>query len=282
MQSILAVALSLAIVAPPKLLSDPDAQAKFEEAQTAFQNSDYRAAADAIKAAYEIEPLPALLYPWAQAEREAGNCQEAVGLYQRAIDAGVSDEIADAARVNIERCNEILDEQELVVVDDEEDLEDETAEDETAEDEAIEEELFGEEEEEEPEPEPEPEPVVEKPPQTTTDEQPKAKKWYADPTGGVLTGLGLAGVGAGVGLLVVANSRAKTAADEDLNSDYLDMRDSATKLRNGGAAALAIGSTLLLGGIIRYAVVAKKNKAATASVFVGPRGMAGVSISGRF
>ena len=277
MQSILAVALSLAIVAPPKLLSDPEAQAKFEEAQAAFQSSDYRAAADAIKAAYEIEPLPALLYPWAQAEREAGNCQEAVGLYQRAIDAGVSDDIAEAAQVNIDRCNEILEEQELVVVDEEggEEETDDTAEDDTEDD------LFGE-EEEEPEPEPEPEPLPEKPQQTDTDEQPKAKKWYADPTGGVLTGLGLAGVGAGVGLLLVANSRAKTAADEDLNSDYLDMRDSATKLRNGGAAALAIGSTLLLGGIIRYAVVAKKNKAATASVFVGPRGMAGVSISGRF
>jgi hypothetical protein len=78
--------------------------------------------------------------------------------------------------------------------------------------------------------------------------------------GGVLFGVGLAGVGVGAGLLGVASSTAKGAPDAATNDGYLEERGRATKFRNGGAIALSIGGALLVGAVIRYAVVAKKNK----------------------
>jgi len=45
-----------------------------------------------------------------------------------------------------------------------------------------------------------------------------------------------------------------------MHSDYLDARDKATKLRNGGAIALSIGGALVIGGVVRYVLVAKQGK----------------------
>ncbi|MBL4686050.1 MAG: hypothetical protein JKY37_15760 [Nannocystaceae bacterium] len=282
LHAILSLSLTIATVAPGGLLSDPEAQAKLGEAREAFERADYGAAALAIEAAYLIEPVPGLLYPWAQAERQAGQCESAIDLYRRFIETNPEPELAEAARGNIGRCESELEDADLVVVDDDivdeaEDENDDGDDDTAAVEDVSDEELFGD-EATDPEPEPEPAPVV----STEKDDPPKAKKWYADPTGGVLAGLGIVGVGVGVGLLAVASGKAKKAADEDTNNDYLDARTGATKLRNGGAAALAIGSTFLLAGVIRYVVVAKKNKARTASIWIGPRGVAGVAWVGRF
>ncbi|MEX1367067.1 MAG: hypothetical protein AB1Z98_28325, partial [Nannocystaceae bacterium] len=64
--------LLLALAGPGQLLSNPEAQAKLREAQQAFADQDFDAAASAVEAAYIIEPKPMLLYPWAQAERSRG------------------------------------------------------------------------------------------------------------------------------------------------------------------------------------------------------------------
>lgn len=283
LHAILSLSLTIATVAPGGLLSDPAAQAKLGEAREAFERADYSAAAAAIEAAYLIEPAPGLLYPWAQAERQAGECESAIDLYRRFIETNPEPELVEAARGNIGRCESDL--EDVVVVDDDEtdetDDEADGEDEETAVEDVSEEELFGE-ETTEPEPKPEPQPEPAPAASSDKDDPPKVKKWYADPTGGVLSGLGIVGVGVGVGLLAVASGKAKNAADEDTNNDYLDARTGATKLRNGGAAALAIGSTFLLAGVIRYVVVAKKNKARTASIWIGPRGVAGVAWLGRF
>jgi tetratricopeptide (TPR) repeat protein len=254
-----AAALWLALAAPGQLLSNPEAKAKLQEAQAAFKAEDFDKAAAAVEAAYIIEPNPMLLYPWAQAERSRGNCAAAVELYQRFLDSDPPEAAATPARENMQRCQEQLDaaasELELDVVD-----------------EVI---------EEDPEPEPEPAPV-------TKDEPPpsKAKRWYADPVGGVLVGVGVVGVGAGAGLMGAAASRAGKVADEGSHSDYLDARDGATKLRNGGAIALSIGGALVIGGVVRYAIVAKQGKQVKATAWqwspeLGRR-WAGVTIGRRF
>ena len=227
------VSLVLALAAPGGLLSNPEAKAKLQEAQAAFKSEDYDAAAAAVEAAYIIEPNAMLLYPWAQAERSRGNCAAAVELYQRFLDSNPPEAAATPARENMERCKEQLAAE---------------APEPEPEEEPVDEEI-----EEEPEPEPEPAPV-------TKDEQPKAKKWYADPVGGVLVGVGVVGVGVGAGLMGAAGSRAKKVADEDMHSDYLAAREGATKLRNGGAIALSIGGALVIGGVVRYVLVAKKTK----------------------
>ncbi|MCA9651376.1 MAG: hypothetical protein H6712_10385 [Myxococcales bacterium] len=250
--------LLLALAGPGQLLSNPEAQAKLREAQEAFQNEDFDAAAAAVEAAYIIEPKPMLLYPWAQAERSRGNCEAAVELYQRFLDSDPPDEMAGVAIENRDLCQAELDAEQEVIEDD---------------DGSVVDEVLAEED-----PEPSPAPV-------TNDNQPKAKAWYKDPVGGVLVGVGVAGVGAGVGLLAVASSRAKGASEMDTHSEYMDARDGATTLRNGGAIALSIGSALVVGGVVRYLLVAKKgNKDATAwrlSPELGPR-WTGVSIGRRF
>lgn len=257
--SLLSVVLSsllMTAAGPNDLLSDPEAQTLVSEAQILFAEGNFGDAAKLIEKAYLIEPVPELLFPWAQAEREQGNCRAAIDLYNRMLEEIPSGPMADSARQNIERCEEELGPEETVAV---------------VEDDPLDEEVF------EPEPEPEPEPAP-----TKVDDEPKTKQWYKDPAGGVLTGLGVVGVGAGVALLAVASSTAKNAPGAPTVTDYNTQSDQALTQRNAGAGVLSVGGALLVAGIVRYAIVAKKNKAATtASVWTAP-GAGGLVVSGRF
>lgn len=259
--SVRAVPVVLALVAPPQPLTNPEAKAKLQEAQAAFKAEDFAAAAAAVEAAYIIEPNPILLYPWAQAERSRGNCAAAVELYQRFLDSEPPEAAATPARENMQRCQEQLEAEAAAQPEEETDVVEEVI-------------------EEEPEPEPEPPPV------TPKDDEPKAKAWYADPVGGVLVGVGVVGVGVGAGLMGAGASKAGKAADVDSHSAYLDARDQATGLRNGGAIALSIGGALIVGGVVRYVLVAKKAQGAKASAWqwspeLGRRWV-GVTIGRRF
>ena len=244
----------LGFAGPEPFLKDPEAMQAFTDAQAAFNAQNFEEASRLLEKAYMIEPKTDLLYPWAQAERNLGNCDVAIDLYQQFLDAGAEGQFAEAAQQNIDRCKEEVgeEEEEIIPVPTDDPLEDEL--------------------EEEEEEEPEPEPVKRE------DDQPKTKKWYADPVGGVLFGVGLAGVGAGVGLLGVAGSTARGAPNAATNDGYLEERDRATTFRNAGAIVLSIGGALLVGAIIRYAVVAKKNKQPK-SAHLRPSGL---GLTGRF
>ena len=87
MPTALLLALSL-VLAPDKLLRDPQAQAAFDAAQEAFAAKDYAVASQQLERAYMLEPEPELLYPWAQAERNLDRCASAIDLYQKFIDTG--------------------------------------------------------------------------------------------------------------------------------------------------------------------------------------------------
>jgi hypothetical protein len=214
----------------------------FTQAQAAFNEERFEEAARLLEKAYLIEPKAELLYPWAQAERMQGNCKMAIDLYQRFLDAGVKGQFAEAAKQNIERCREEVEAAEEPV--EEEPVEEEPAVDEER---------------------PEPKRVPDQEPRDA-----KARKWYADPAGGVLFAVGIVGVGVGGGLLGAAMSTADKAPDAGGNADYEAQRDRATTLRNAGAAVLAIGGALLIGAVVRYAVVARKGKkSSTAMRFDG-------------
>ncbi|MBV1857560.1 MAG: hypothetical protein KUG77_04045 [Nannocystaceae bacterium] len=259
LSAFLSVALSsllMTAAGPDDLLSDPEAQTLVSEAQILFSEGNFGEAAKLIEKAYLIEPVPELLFPWAQAEREQGNCRAAIDLYGRLLEEVPEGRMAESARKNIALCEEEMPAEEDVVP--------------VVEDDSFEEEPY--------EPEPEPEPV----PVTKTDTQPKAKQWYKDPAGGVLTGLGVVGVGAGAALLIVASGNANGAPDAPSLSDYHSQSDTALTQRNAGAGVLTVGGALLVAGVIRYVLVAKKNKAsATASVWTAP-GSGGLVLSGRF
>ncbi len=253
--SVVLSSLLMTAAGPDDLLSDPEAQTLVSEAQILFSEGNFGEAARLIEKAYLIEPVPELLFPWAQAEREQGNCRAAIDLYGRLLEEIPEGRMADSARSNIALCEEEMPPEEEVVP---------VVEDDPLEDDYV-------------EPEPEPEPVAK-----TDDKQPKVKEWYKDPAGGVLTGLGVVGVGAGAALLIVASGNAKGAPDAPSLADYNSQSDTALTQRNAGAGVLSVGGALLVAGVIRYVLVAKKNKAsATASVWTAP-GSGGLVFSGRF
>lgn len=266
---------AVATAAPGQLLSNPQAQEKFREAQEAFAAEDFDAAAKAVEAAYFIEPKPMLLYPWAQAERSRGDCGAAVELYERFLATDPVPQLADAARENKARCEEQLAAAAGAIDTTDDDLTIEDDDDLVVEDDVT----------DTTEPTPPVEPTPAEPASTPNDTQPKAKAWYLDPVGGVLSGVGIAGVATGVALLVVSKSTADGVADQDSQTGYQGEIDRATGLRNGGAAALSIGGALLVGGVVRYLLVAKKRKSEAAAWHLAPQlrtRWVGVSFGARF
>lgn len=267
------VLLLVVALAPGGLLKNPEADRLLGEAQAAFEAQDFADAARLLEEAYLIEPNAQLLYPWAQAERSLGHCETAISLYERFLESKPGKQFADAAQGNIDRCREQLEEDAGAMI-----VEDDEAPDESGED------LLGDEAEPEPEVEPEPEPEPKPAPAqpSTQRDTAKPKAWFRDPVGGVLFGVGLGGVGAGAALMGIASSRAKSIGNVDLNTEYDDTRDGATKLNTGGIVALSLGGALLVSGIVRWAVVAKKNKAAQSAALLLQPGTLGVGWSGRF
>lgn len=269
--------LALLIASGPSqgLLSDAKAMEHFQAAQAAFNEGDYAKASQQLEKAFLIEPADALLYPWAQAERFAGHCEVAIDLYEKFLATDPSENFRVAAQENLQRCQEEIDKANAAAA------AAASAETEGEDDTKV-------------------EPIndgwddvanseAETNPGKKDDEPKKARKWYLDPVGGVLSGVGIAGVATGGALLGVASSRAGQVADEDDNQSYVDARRSATTLRNAGAAVISVGGALLIAGIVRYALLATKdsrakNKSARASVgpwFGGAR-TTGVTFQTRF
>lgn len=86
-------------------LLSPDAAAKMaEEADILYAEEKYAEASAAYADAYQDDPNPDYLYGWAQSERRAGNCTQAVELYREYASLPVSEAARDAAATNAKRC----------------------------------------------------------------------------------------------------------------------------------------------------------------------------------
>lgn len=241
------------VAAAPAGLTDPDAKAHFERAQRAFSEQDYEAAIPELKAAYALEPNPMLLYAWAQAERLAGSCARAVELYRRFLATGPEAEQRQLAEANLLDCEAELPDVPPPQTSDAN--EDEAAEDPDEGDE---------------------EPAAPKPDRPT-------RKWYTDPVGGALAGSGAAFAIAGGAMMGVARSRVNNLAVA-VEDDYLRETTAATRLNTAGIVVLGAGGALLLGAGIRYAIVARKGAAASATAWrVQPVWLGrGLGLRGRF
>jgi tetratricopeptide (TPR) repeat protein len=252
-------ALALA-TAPVEVVSDAEAKRLVSAAKQAFAAGDYADAAEKLEAAYLIEPVPTLLYPWAQAERSRGNCRTAIDLYRRFIDSDPGETIAAQAAENIERCEEQLAEEvdeDLMVID------------EDADEDIVDAVLA------------EPEPLVTSEPEPTSTPQDDLRPWYRDPVGGALFGAGLVGVGVGLGLYGGASSVAKSVADEDSHQGYADRRRRAGALRTGSVVVVSLGSALLVGAVVRYGLQSRKAKQTELTGWIDGSG-GGLSWTGRF
>ena len=121
-------------------------------------------------------------------------------------------------------------------------------------------------EEAQPQPEPAPPPAdppppaaaaTPQPPLPADERSPRRDRWWTDPAGGGLFGSGLFLVAAGVGMLVGAAVSAD-ATRADTAGDYRQGVARARGLNAAGIATATIGTGLVVGGIVRWAIVARR------------------------
>jgi hypothetical protein len=211
---------------PGFVIAEPEAQAHFERGMQAFNQGRYHDAIVALDAAYAIESHPQLIYARAQARRLAGECGSALKLYEYFLATSPPEAQARDAAMNIERCSAALS-------------------------------IGAPPPEARPAPEPAPEPEGPAPPPVV--EIPPPPPVRKDIAGGVLTGVGAATTGLGLGLLLGAVARSKTltsTSHSQFDQRYQQLR--ATHL--AGAVVLGVGVGLLVSGVTRYALVARKRR----------------------
>ncbi len=98
-----AVAPAAAQPATPPDTAYRDGRAHVEAGDRAFDAGDYRLAADEYQAAYQLIPLPDLLYNLGQCYRLAKDTARAIEYYQRYLRVAPTGAAADKAREHIER-----------------------------------------------------------------------------------------------------------------------------------------------------------------------------------
>lgn len=242
----LALPLALVLSLGPKA---SEIEAIRAQGKAAFAEKDFDRASRAFADAYVLDPKPDLLYNRAQAERLAGRCNVAVGLYEQFLRVEPADtQVAADARQHLARCKQAAPNAASGT--------NGASTDST--------------------------------PDTPSKRPHKQATWYRDPAGGVLVALGGVSVVIGGSVLGIALSRDKKAADAANEGGFVDRKDSARTQHRVGIAVLSIGGALLVAGIVRWAVVASKGQRSPPSnarvgFGVGPaRRGAAVSLGVRF
>jgi tetratricopeptide (TPR) repeat protein len=231
----IALALALALFA----CSEPAADAwrehpEFVRGGRAFEAQRWDEAARAFEAAYADHPRPELLWAQAQALRFGGRCQEALPLYERFIATDPTDEEITDANTNIAACRELVGEQAEVVP-----VEPAPPSESVA----------------EPSPSPPPPPASTlQPPDRNiaTHVQPRVSR-DAWGHGLLWSGVGVAGIGAG--LLAAGHAQRVDARGASTELEYQRTFAGAPALGKAGIAVLVTGAALITAGIVRFAVV---------------------------
>lgn len=237
---------SLAAHAPAPELSDPDAQRHLRAGIDHFVAGDYAAAADALEAAYAIEPDPRVLAAWGRAELRAGDCDAAVDKLRRYLDTAPPPAGADEARAMIAECAE----------------DPEAAPSEPA----VSTPTTGSAGPIEAAP-PSSDARPLDPPRPTT---PATKPWSRDVLGGVLVGTGAAALATGLGLTIAAFVGQGRARDIDDHQDFVDAETRARTLERASFAMYGIGTALAVGGVVRWVIVGRRSRSARLSVGATP------------
>jgi tetratricopeptide (TPR) repeat protein len=97
----------------------------------------------------------------------------------------------------------------------------------------------------------------------------KPRPWHRDPAGGILAGLGTAGVAVGIGLVVGSVQLQRGAPDLADEGAFADRRRTAARMHVAGWSVLAVGGALLVSSAVRWGLVARASRRA------GPRASAG-------
>lgn len=186
-------------------------------AEAAYRAENWDAASRAFADAYAVDPNPDYLFARAQAERFAGRCNVALDLWDRYLTVETSAESMAEAKTFRSYC--------------------ESPDANTANTGTL------------------PHPSTS--PGTPDDGEPQRVQWFRDPTGGVLVAIGGVSSVIGGSLLGFAVSRDRKAGGAATEGAYVDAKDAVKAPHRAGIAMLAAGGALLVGGIIRWAVVAR-------------------------
>lgn len=245
MHLVLALALALQPVAVPEEPPQDDAPVDVVPAPepapepamdgaTLFRVGRYREAAAAFAHEYETNPDPALLFGRAAAFKRSGDCLSALDAFEAFIAVGPPAPDVEEAERQIEECQAIVEATARAA---------------------------NERAQKTP-------PAASLQPETSAshDAPPSPTRWARDPIGGTLVGTGAAVLLAGAGLYGAAFGVAGRA-QPDAQSEHESRRRQVRSLAGTGIPMMAVGAALLIGGIARWAVLARREKrAGTASV----------------
>lgn len=213
-----AAVLCAALVLPPAPILAWAPSAANEAAELTHARR-YAEAAEAYARAFEETGEAVHLYSRAMSLRRAGSCGEAIAAFESFIEQAPPQPDIDAARTQIVECEALLARSA-------------------------------------PEPEPEPPPpAITKPPPPPVDTAPP-RRWTRDPWGGALVAIGGIVAVTGGGLLIAS---ATSSAPVDETERQHGKRE--TSVRNtsvAGASLIGVGAAALVGGVIRYIVVARR------------------------
>ncbi len=191
-------------------------------AKAAYTAEQWADAAQGFQAAYEADPQLDYLFAWAQAERLGGQCEHAIALYTTYLELAGSDEDVKPDQLEkVAKLRELCTEQLT--------------------------------------PEPPPPLVVTPPPTTPPPADAPHRRWYADPWGGALVGVGTGVLLVGTvarGLSVARSDDSRLSNTEGaFESEYT----SAQKLGTAGVVLLATGAVVLATGVVRWIVLARRD-----------------------
>jgi len=211
-----------AVQAPASASEDPDPAVRAGEL---FRLGEFEKAAAAFAEAYARTGDPAFLFGRAQSLRRAGSCAAAIEVFEAFIATEPPEADVQAARDVIAACRSILGEHGPADEDDGDALA------------------------------PAPAPAVERAEQPS----PPPRHWSRDVTGGVLLGSGLAVAIAGAAVYGTAFVRADQTRRESEQA-YEDRQRSTRTLAATGAGLMIGGTALLVGSVIRYVIVARRER----------------------
>ncbi|MEM6292987.1 MAG: hypothetical protein AAGA54_17055 [Myxococcota bacterium] len=256
----LSVAMSVATpalaFAPPKSGSKSAAATElYESGLERFDAGEYEAAIVELDGSLSIERSARALFAKAQSLNKLDRCKEAVPVYNEAL--GLLPEGSEAwslVKDGLVKCIEKLGDEEAaaaaaapVVVDEPIDEPAET--------------------------------------ETETDDPPPpakpGKAWYKDPYAPIFIGVGAVGVG--IGGYFLSEASRENAEQPERYDEFEAKGQRVQDLQVRGGIILGIGGALVLTGVIRYAVLASRNRRAKVAFTpaVAPK-WAGVSVQGRF
>lgn len=230
--------------------ADP-AKAKLEEGMKLFSEKRYDEAIVVLRQGYAISNKPEFLYAMGQVERIRGNCQGAMLLYRSFLDSKPPASQADAAALQIERCEKLVKAQQKPEPVPKVEVEKPEPKPEVK---------------SEPKPEPKPKPAVSLAPSPATApaaggltapapsdaaQQVERRAWYRDGVGDALLGTGVVALGGGGVLFMMGRSTASSAGQSVDN--FAKARQN-TWQQPAGVALMGGGGALIAGSIVRYLI----------------------------